>query len=761
MDHMQPARNGAHRARGIVRLAGMFFSACTLFLPVAAPGQEVASVYSLSLEELGQLKVQSASKQLEPAVLAPGTVYDIRRDEIERYGFRTLQDALKFVPSVYLYDPHSWVWGGQRGLVSNFSQTLLLVNGREVNNLIALEGFISRQFATHNVERIEVVAGPSSALYGANALAGVINVISRQYDPAFSGVDVEAEVGSFDRRSIAATFGKQFGARTRFSGSLRAFASDEEDYSGFINDQDDFLRGWADAPLAAPYLTDYDNPSKAATWEAQLDHGDFYIGTFGYYNRQSHGLEKLTWTYDDNEDHRRFELYYAGMDRQFSDAFKVKAEYQFIRSLLWGKYFQGLWPARGFQAPADTEIFAFPDQVTTSTGVTLQGEAAYRAFYPSFAHYLVDQGLLDPDNVTPRDIRRHFAHLYTNRSTEGSHRHRADLQVDWTPDAISSLIAGISLDYIDFAGLAVTDAAPGAGAFYDIPLDDALRLDVYDSKKYGAFVQYKREFARWHLWMTAGLRVDHQNHYGTTVNPRASVVWQPVPGSILEFAYAQAFREPNVFELASDPDIDPARMKSYEISLNQLIANLATLQVAVYQNDVEDFLGSVSSLIGAGVGSVDSQTVRGLEFQLEGGKGPWRYVFSGSHIFDAEQDVAGPGGAMSTRAVLGIPKTRFNLALTRQFGRWDASLLYRHVHSHRALGGNVSVTQPFRIPSADIVDLVVNSPAVPFQGGEWRASLGINNLADERYFDANIRRSGPHQFLQDGRSVVFSVNAGY
>ena len=69
-----------------------------------------------------------------------------------------------------------------------------MINGREVQNLLAGEPFISYQFQTHNVRRVEVMMGPASALYGANAFVGVINVVTKLEDPAI------ANAGSSSRR---------------------------------------------------------------------------------------------------------------------------------------------------------------------------------------------------------------------------------------------------------------------------------------------------------------------------------------------------------------------------------------------------------------------------------------------------------------------------------------------------------------------------------------------------------------------------------
>jgi outer membrane receptor protein involved in Fe transport len=202
-------------------------------------------------------------------------------------------------------------------------------------------------------------------------------------------------------------------------------------------------------------------------------------------------------------------------------------------------------------------------------------------------------------------------------------------------------------------------------------------------------------------------------------------------------------------------------MRAFEVSLNQEFGDYATLQIAAYHNKVEDFLGSVSSLIGTGVSSVDSQTIQGVEFQVEGGVERWRVLFNGAHIFNAEQDVSTGAGVSSTQDVRGIPETRFNAAVTRLLGAWNASLLFRFQSDYRAFSGSPNIAAPVTIRSTKELNLVINSPEVAFLGGRWSASMLGSNLTDRRNVDANIRRSGTHQFLQDGRSFVFSVNGSF
>jgi len=695
----------------------------------------------LSVEELLNVPVVTASKKEEASFYAPGTVYIITEEEIKRYGWRYLQDALKYIPSVYLYDPHSWVWGGQRGLVSNFSQTLLMINGREVNNLIASEGFISRQFATHNIKRIEVMASPGSALYGANALAGVINIITKELDPSYEGIEIGLEMGSFNSEAIDIVFGQKFG-NVRVSGSARYSSSDEEDYSAFVRDTENYSKGWADNGLANNYLNDYDNPSRSRPVNIQIDLNDFYLGMNSYYNRQSHGLEKLRWNYTDGEDHREMELIYGGLNHKIDSEKKIKVEFQRTKSKLWGKYHAGLWPVSRLQAP---------DTITLNTD-PLPGACSAST---SYADCLVTLGVIDPDNITDADIQKYFTHIYTNKNDRGSMREKLEIQYDWQINDRTGLITGYTYDVINYTGLAVTDAATGIGATYEIPIDISKRKDVYGSRKYGIFAQAKNELKIDELWLTAGVRYDSQNHYGSSTNPRAGLVWQADERRIVKFLYGESFREPNVFELSSDPDVKPAKLRSFEINYSQMISDQSRLFLAGYHNRVKNFLGSVGSIIGTGVGSVQEQKVVGAEFRIDTKWKRWNSFINGSFILDAEQDYIDSGtGSKSTQDVLSIPEERFNVGMSYNLTDNHAlSLVYSFTNSYEANSGNSSVTDTQKINSASDLSASLSATDIAISTFKVDAFLTVTNLLNNEIYQANIRHSGPNKFLQDGRAI--------
>lgn len=109
-------------------------------------------------------------------------VYTIDRQQIEAQGARTVQEALRYLPSII----GDGTAGGQLGALSsqfirgsNSAQVLILLNGRPISDVGFFGGFDLSSFSTDNIERIEVLPGGASTLYGSDALGGVINIITR------------------------------------------------------------------------------------------------------------------------------------------------------------------------------------------------------------------------------------------------------------------------------------------------------------------------------------------------------------------------------------------------------------------------------------------------------------------------------------------------------------------------------------------------------------------------------------------------------
>jgi outer membrane receptor for ferrienterochelin and colicin len=169
---------------------------CTAALawPVAAlagrdmPSTDTSDIHTLStipLEELMQMRVvTAASKFAQPISDAPSSVVILTASDIRDFGWRTLADALATLPGLYVTNDRNYTYLGARGFLrpgDYNSRFLLLVDGVRINDavydqaLIGTEGLIDMDM----VKRIEFVPGPGSAVYGSNALFGVINVVTR------------------------------------------------------------------------------------------------------------------------------------------------------------------------------------------------------------------------------------------------------------------------------------------------------------------------------------------------------------------------------------------------------------------------------------------------------------------------------------------------------------------------------------------------------------------------------------------------------
>jgi outer membrane receptor for ferrienterochelin and colicins len=138
------------------------------------------------LEQLLGIEIQSvfgASRFLQKSTEAPAAVTVITADEIWRYGWRTLADVLRSVRGFYVTDDRSWAYVGVRGFQRTGdynTRILLLIDGRRTNDNIYDQALVQEDFLVDlaEVERIEVIRGPSSSLYGSNAFSGVINIVT-------------------------------------------------------------------------------------------------------------------------------------------------------------------------------------------------------------------------------------------------------------------------------------------------------------------------------------------------------------------------------------------------------------------------------------------------------------------------------------------------------------------------------------------------------------------------------------------------------
>ena len=200
---------------------------CILCAPWLARGQTGAGddLTSLTIEELMRVKVFSASRHLEEARAAPAAVTVVTAEEIATFGWRTLSEVLNSVRGFYTAYDRNYSYLGVRGLLrpgDYNSRVLFLINGHRINDNIYDSASIGTEFPLDMdlVERIEIVRGPGSSLYGTDAIFAVVNVITRKPRAPFQ-VEVAGSDASFLSRTGRVTLSLEHGrASALVSGSL-------------------------------------------------------------------------------------------------------------------------------------------------------------------------------------------------------------------------------------------------------------------------------------------------------------------------------------------------------------------------------------------------------------------------------------------------------------------------------------------------------------------------------------------------------------
>jgi iron complex outermembrane receptor protein len=243
---------------------------CLAAGPAAAEAER--DLTALSLEELAQTKVSSVSKTEEPRFRTPAAVQVLGADEIRRAGVTSLPEALRLVPGVHVARINASQWAiGIRGFTSRLARSqLALIDGRTLYNpLFAGTYWEAQDTALEDIERIEVVRGPGGTLWGANAVNGIINIITKDAKDT-QGWLLSGGAGNEERGFVQARYGGALSDTGHYRVYGKYFSRDAE----FHRDGDDF-DGWHVA--RGGFRSDFQlNPDERLTVQ-----GDAYTGRLG------------------------------------------------------------------------------------------------------------------------------------------------------------------------------------------------------------------------------------------------------------------------------------------------------------------------------------------------------------------------------------------------------------------------------------------------------------------------------------------------
>ena len=230
--------------------------ALPLHAGLASAEEREEDLTTLGLEELMNIEVTSVSKKLEKRSGAAAALYVITEEDIRRSGATSIPEALRLVPGVEVSRIDSNKWAiGVRGFGSRLARSMLvLIDGRSVYTpLFAGTYWEVQDTLLEDIDRIEVIRGPGGTLWGANAVNGVINIItkhSRDTQGLLATAGGGTEERAFGSARYGGTLGETFTYRLygKYFDRDGGFVPRGDDYDAWSMSRGGFRTDWAMGP---------------------------------------------------------------------------------------------------------------------------------------------------------------------------------------------------------------------------------------------------------------------------------------------------------------------------------------------------------------------------------------------------------------------------------------------------------------------------------------------------------------------------------
>jgi len=718
--------------------------------------------------------VTSVSKKIENAFEAPAAVIVINNEEIKRRGYLDLEAVLADLPGFDISHTYAATYSNiyQRGYRSNNTdRTIFLIDGVEENDLWANIAYVSRQYPLSNLDRVEVVYGPSSTMYGANAFVGVVNIITK--DPQditrghSFGVNAQLNYGSWNTRYTDVTLAGKL-KDISFSLTGRKYLSDEMDLSGF-----------PDYDYSTDYYDSYNyfNRLKITTDAAVYITKNNLPASHPYYNIIKDDLGNtvsIELTQEGAKAAKNKDKY--GL-KQIVNGSPVRYQNITDEWLLYGKL--KIYDfTMGFQTwkkiTAGTNYFTDNRSAGGDNGVTWIPYQTF--FYLNYENRLFDDLIFS--NYTQfkvhsidNDSRSVNISNYSNGllgladlasgkdafwATEYyyqiSKQLRNELKFIYTPAAYFDMIFGIEIRNSQLQGnynIAgnpwPSDSAYASGS--PTAQGSILGGNQYDIKDWGTYLQtsYKPlEFAK----ITLGGRFDYNKirvfgGYGLQFNPRIALVLTP-GNFIIKTIYSEAMKDAsnwtkfatNPTRLLPSPKLEPEKVKNTEISLGYRLADDLYTELIGYRSVYTGIVGTKLVPYNGGTTAqnfpIGSLEIRGVQAQLN-------YKYNNYDVY-ANYTFTDPWNTeKDTKIRIGdIASHHANFGINAVYlENLNINFRINYIGERKTGPGTTVPANLSKFPSHIIANLAVTYDNFLVEGISLQGIC--NNLFDQKYFDPGVR----------------------
>jgi len=559
------------------------FLACSCLNAQTDTIPKVAELSELSLEDLMSIEVVTASKTEQKLIEAPSTMTVITARQIEERGYQQLEDVLRDLPGVDLIHVHGAIptIATFRGMYGDENKRILfMIDGSTEINLIGDFELAGPAYSLHNAERIEIIWGPGSALYGANAFSGVINVITKKGADS-NGLHLQAGYGSFNTAMLNGLFGlKKSNFDFAFSGSLL-----RSDGPVFANRHPDFSNASIDNAWSFNGKVQYSYKKTKTT-----------LGFRTYQTPIGTGLFTNTPT-------RLLALPPPGNDNPGNSGtipYNIRGE----RPSLWDSYARTVSVENEFSPTSKFTVVArFRYRETglsekTYSYLTFNGTSVQRLRFVHSSHRIAGD-VSATCSISERHALYAGVHYYNDNLEKGYRGTIPDTRVD-------------TVDNIPVSNINSTLK----------PREYTIQNNI------GVYLQYvlNTGFLR-KTNLTLGGRYDYNDVYGSTINPRLGLINQPHEKFTWKFLFGSAYRAPTNYELfpaavgfrIPNPDLGPEKIMTYEINLSYAPVKSLLGQINLFWNSLTDLIITDVPVEGGKTQNqnIGEATTRGVEVKVD------------------------------------------------------------------------------------------------------------------------------------------------
>ncbi len=516
--------------------------------------------------------VMIATGSRVPIERAPAVTTVITAEDIAATGATDLDDVLATVPGFHV--SRSTVTNAPvyvvRGIRHNFNpQLLMLVNGVPMTTVFSGDrGNVWGGLPLENVARIEVIRGPGSAVYGADAYAGVVNIITKTAAD-IEGTQFGVRAGSFKTGDVWALHGGKLGPFA-LNAYLRAGTTDGHRETVAADAQTGWDAIFATSASHAP--GPIETGRKALDGELGLAH-DHWRLRLGLKRRRDVGsgvgvAEALDPTGRNDSERITADLTYD--DAEFAKDWAVTVQTSFLHYEESSELV--LFPPGAFGGSFTDGMLGNPEKWERHARLNAS------AIYSGFADHRLRLG-----------VGAERKELYRIRESR-------NFNSDFTPIGIGS-----RADITD-----VSDIAP------------FLRPHT----RHVRYIYAQDEWALARDWtLTAGVRHDRYSDFGGTTNPRLALAWDAAYNLTTRLMYGTAFRAPSFTELyninnpvvVGNPDLDPERIRTVELAVSWQPTGRLQLDANAFHYRMQD----VIHLVGTRYANAGEQTGTGLELEAQ------------------------------------------------------------------------------------------------------------------------------------------------